>query len=118
MEKIVIKGELEFWSETGTEGGYWCVYDVGNDEVYKKTGKKDYKYQLMLKDGDKLTIFDKQDREKIVWDGVIDFKWFNLFTKYEPVYSCWIHNIQRDISLQDWSGWFWAHNPCILTRTE
>ena len=51
-----------------------------------------------LEDGDYLTIYDKNDETKIVWEGIIDL---------EPTKKLYMpRSYQRGVSKEDWSKWF------------
>jgi len=57
-----LRGLLQFWSETGTEGGYWAF----QDERFIDPASRDWPFERwryegvwVLKDGDELAIFDK-----------------------------------------------------------
>jgi hypothetical protein len=49
-------GTFFFWSETGTEGGYWAF----QDEMYDVSGSA-YEGFHILKNGDKIKIYDNTD---------------------------------------------------------
>ena len=107
------RGVLEFWSETGTEGGFWAFQ---NEKFIKNRGTKNEQWSYdglhVLENGDRLTIYDKNDLSKIVWRGVINLKHLPLFT--EDAYGYWIHDDQIGIARRKWARWFIENYPAIL----
>lgn len=102
---MVIKGKLHFWSETGTEGGYWAIQ---NEKYIKKvlkseinpTGEEwDYEGLHILEDGEELIIF-KPDNS-VYWEGIIDLNTFDVFT--EDANGLWIHNDQKNVMRDFWA---------------
>jgi len=61
MKKRVIEGTLDQFNEQGMEGGWVPT-------VYAKSGPSGYNATYVIRPGDYLKIFDK---EEIVWEGVI-----------------------------------------------
>ena len=113
----VMKGVCHFHSETGTEGGYWAFQD---ERFITKTGMRppmheSWSYEGLhpLKDGDRLTIFDKADPTKVVWQGVIALRQLGLFTDHAK--GMWIHADQDGIDRDTWATWFFNENPAELT---
>ena len=103
-----IRGTLFLWSETGTEGGHWALQD---ERFVTQTGLAppfdqswDYRGLRPLNDGDRLTIFDKADPSKIVWQGIIKLKQHPLFT--EQAGGRWIHTDQEGIARDAWAKFF------------
>ena len=96
----VIRGVLDPFFETGTEGVIWSVYEDG------RTG---YDGLNCLADGDYLRIFDKEDPTKVVWEGIIDLEWERNYRKYplnpkygqQEVGGFWVHGIQKPSASPD-----------------
>jgi hypothetical protein len=63
-----------------------------------------YEGMHVLKDGDYLTIYDKNDPTKIVWQGTIKLKQYNCFT--ELTFGFWIHSDQVGVERETWARWF------------
>ena len=109
-----LKGVCFFYSETGTEGGYWAF----QDECFIKPAgpypcpQFDYKGLHILKNDDLLTIYNINDPEKIVWEGIISLKLFGLFTERANGY--WIHADQDGIDRETWAEWFFKEYPAKL----
>ncbi len=62
-----MRGVCCFHSETGTEGGFWAF----QDSTHISEGEWLYEGLHILKDNDRLTIFDPADHNKVVWSGSI-----------------------------------------------
>jgi hypothetical protein len=62
-----IEGVLEFWSETGTEGGHWAIYDPSVDKI------GEVRYGLWP-GNDVLDANDTERKGEIIGDAEI-FKW-------------------------------------------
>lgn len=67
----------------------------------------------ILEDGDRLTIFDKQDPKKIVWEGVIQLRQHELFTEATSN-GMWIHADQEGVERAVWEKFFLEHYPAKL----
>ena len=69
----------------------------------------------ILEDGDYLTIFDKQNPQKIVWEGVIQLRQYDPFTEAT---SCgmWIHADQEGVSRDVWEKFFLEGYPAKFTH--
>lgn len=67
----------------------------------------------VLEDGDELTIYDKEDTEKVVWQGTIALTPFSVFQ--DSAYGMWIHNDQIGQERDLWARWFMNENPARLT---
>lgn len=66
----------------------------------------------VLNNGDKLTIFDKDDLTKVLWEGVISLSASTNFM--DDAFGLWIHNDQLGISRETWATWFMGRNPAKL----
>ena len=75
-------------------------------------GMWSYEGLHVLSDGDSLTIFDIDDPKKVLWEGKIDFKRFDLFT--EDAQGMWIHADQKGIDRETWSRWFMKNYPARM----
>jgi hypothetical protein len=113
-----IKGVLHLFSETGTEGGWWAIQDERHirKDPNNPTGESwSYDGLNVLHDGDKLTVYDKEDQAKVLWKGIIDMKMLPLFT--EEAGGLWIHTDQNGIDRATWSKWFFDGNPALLEKS-
>lgn len=72
----------------------------------------DYKGLHILKDGDQLTIYNRDDKEKIEWSGIISLKQHPLFT--EDAFGWWIHADQNGIEREVWAEYFLNRHPARL----
>ncbi|HUC94506.1 MAG TPA: hypothetical protein VMR19_00675 [Candidatus Saccharimonadales bacterium] len=103
------KGFLEFYTETGTEGAYWAF----QDERFINEKNSSYEGLRILRNGDELTIYDKEEPERVIWKGVISLTSFTCFK--ESVFNLWIHNDQVGTEREMWAKWFIDGNPAELT---
>ena len=110
-----IKGKLEPFFETGTEGVIWSVFE---------DGKEGYDGLHTLHDGDYLVVFDPMDPLKLVWEGNISLEWERNYRPYpmNPQYGqqeiggLWVHGIQENVTPEDWGRWFYKGYPCELMK--
>ena len=107
-----LPGLLHFWSETGTEGGYWAFQDERFIDASSRDwpfGRWRYEGLWVLKDGDELTIFDKFNPAQEVWRGAIRLREHPLFT--ESIGGLWIHADQEGLPRDMWAKWFMSGYP-------
>lgn len=115
--KEPIKGKLEPFFETGTEGVIWSVYEDGG---------KGYDGLHCLDQGDYLTIFEDENKTKILWEGNVDLEYernyrpFPMNPKYgqQEVLGFWVRGLQKDIEPDIWATWFFDHLPAELYKSE
>ena len=69
----------------------------------------------ILKDGDCLTIFAKDDSVRVVWEGTIKLHRFPPFA--EHAFGLWIHDDQEGILREEWAQWFFKEYPAKLVVT-
>lgn len=105
--KKELKGVLEGWSETGTEGMVWSFHE---------DGKAGYNGLNILDAGDYLVVYDKDN--KVVFQGKInpDYKIGRKRrpgTNYwQPVaLGMWVHWIQKGWQPDDWAKLFFNEPP-------
>lgn len=65
---ITIRGAGYAYAETGTEGVYWCIFD-------DQEGKTPFDRLHLLKDGDRLTVFDRSNTTSVRWSGVVHLEY-------------------------------------------
>lgn len=68
----------------------------------------------ILEDGDCLIIYDKENQNTIIWEGLIRLKQFEAFT--ESAYGLWIHADQEGIDREVWAKWFFDQHPACLIK--
>lgn len=110
-----LRGVCHFHSETGTEGGFWAFQDekfISPPCAEFPKGQWSYKGLHILKDGDRLTIYDKNDYQKVVWRGVIKLKQYSVFT--QDAFGLWIHTDQEGLDRKVWARYFFDEHPAIL----
>lgn len=66
----------------------------------------------ILRNGDHLTIYDKNDLSKVVWEGTVQLREYDLFT--QGAFGYWIHADQKDIDRETWARWFFGEYPAKL----
>lgn len=116
----MIKGKLEPFAETGTEGVIWSLED-NQGRGYDSLHCLDY--------GDFLRVFDPEDENKVIWEGRIDFEWERRYRTYplnpqygqQEIFGVWVHGFQFDVEPEDWGTWFFKnypaeYEPCNLGR--
>jgi hypothetical protein len=112
-----IKGMLEPFFETGTEGIIWSVIDEDDNG---------YESLHCLGRGDYLAIFDKADPANLVWYGNIDFEYernkrplpHNPGYSQQAVLGYWVHGLQKDVEPEQWGTWFSEYYPCELIKAD
>lgn len=112
-----IKGKLDPFFETGTEGVIWSLFD---------DSKEGYDALVILDQGDYLTIFHPEDAAKVVWEGNIDLEYKRNYHPYpnnpeygqQAVLGYWVHGIQRDVEPDDWGIWFFKAYPGEVIKSE
>lgn len=110
-----IHGQLFAWFETGTEGIYWAVVD---DE------KKGYDGLHVLENGNVLTVFNKENKKKILFQGTIALEYDRLrrALQYNPEYfqQCvlgyWVHGLQKDVDPEKWAHMFFDEHRAVLKK--
>lgn len=102
-----LRGTLHFFSETGTEGGYWAFQT-------KKSPAYDGLH--VLENGDMLTIFSKEKPKKVIWSGIIALRTHKLFTR--DASGHWIHADQEGIDRDIWARWFFDEHPAKLVPAK
>lgn len=73
-----------------------------------------YKGLHILKDGDYLMIFDKQDPRKLVWDDTIQLRHYDSFTEHTSN-GMWIHSDQEGVPREVWEKFFLEGYPAKLS---
>ena len=71
-----------------------------------------YKGLHILKNGDRLTIFSKDNPEEVAWEGIINLHYLPLFT--EDAHGLWIHHDQDGVVREEWALWFFKCHPARL----
>lgn len=97
-----IFGALEPFSETGTEGVIWSLHEYG------KTG---YDGLNVLKNGDKLTVYQTVRDGEVDWEGMLDFG----PEKAEKVGYSEIMRRPNHMDADRWIQMMWQRRPVILT---
>ena len=114
-----LEGVLHFWSETGTEGGYWAFQD--KKFIYPPTPdwpheRWSYDGQHVLRNGDALVIYSKDEPRRTIWSGEIELIQYPMFT--ESAHGMWIHTDQKGVGRDTWAKWFIEEYPALLVKAE
>lgn len=112
---MTIKGKLEPFFETGTEGIIWSVTE---------DGKEGYDSLHSLDEGDLLTVLVPDGSGAVVWEGNINYEWKRNFRNYpgnpdhgqQEIGGMWVHGIQENVEPDDWGMWFYKQYPCELVK--
>lgn len=110
----IIKGKLDPFFETGTEGVIWSVYE---------DGKEGYDGLHCLEDGDYLMVFNPDD-DSLVWEGNVNLEYERNYRPYpmnpkygqQEVYGFWVHGLQENVEPEDWGTWFFKSYPANLIK--
>ncbi len=117
-KKALLRGVLHLWSETGTEGGYWAFQDerfiAPNSTNFSNVWSYDGLH--VLKDGDELAIFSKENSSEVVWSGKISLHSLPCFSEHAEGF--WIHADQNGIDRKTWTRWFFEQYPAELIPAE
>ena len=75
---------------------------------------EDWSYEGLhiLENRDHLTIYCKENPEKVLWSGVISLKQHPLFT--QGAFSFWIHADQKGMDREAWATYFFKNHPAKL----
>lgn len=92
----------------------YCMPDEHEWALAFPDGKWSYYGLHVLGDGDRLTIYDKDDPAAIVWEGVIDMVRLPQFT--EHIHGMWVNVEQIGIDRETWGRWFFEEYPATLTK--
>lgn len=98
---VVLEGICHIYSEQGI-GPYWAFWE--SKHIHPPPDVWDFAGLHTLKDGDRLTIFDKRDRRRVVWSGFISL-WKNKLGRSR----------QRDVNHKKWARWFRKEYPAQFT---
>jgi len=102
-DMTTVRGRLEAYFETGTEGVYWSLVDPG---------RPGYDGLWTLRNGDQLRIIDTTD--ETLWSGEIQFEYTTNWQPYpmnpehgqQAVQGFWVHGLQEDFDPDRWATLF------------
>lgn len=106
MSTKSFNGYLTFFTETGTEGGYWA---------FQEEGKDGYDGLHILKDGDRITVFDETSRKEI-WGGEIRLSPRSDID--ENVFGFRVHSRQIGVDMDEWARMFFCEYPAVLATVS
>jgi len=117
MKRHLVRGFCDFFSETGTEGGYWAFQDERHISG-KDGGDWYYRGLYLLENGDILKIYDKYHHDHCLWEGMIewmiDLEKISFFSLMKSVFGLRVHSIQEGIDFNLWALWFLNEYPAEL----
>lgn len=108
---LVVRGQLEPFFETGTEGVVWSV--IAN-------GVPGYDGLFSLSDGDELVIYGANGQT--AWQGTVDLEYERRFRSYplnpehgqQEILGLWVHGLQRDLKPHVWARAFVQRAPAVV----
>lgn len=103
-EQEELHGTCVFFSETGTEGGYWAFQDSQHPDSYDGLH--------ILKKGDQLIIYDKDDPQRVAWKGTVSL--IPRTSLEENVFGWRIHSRPQNADLEEWARLFFHGYPAML----
>jgi hypothetical protein len=114
MARKEIRGVLDGYFETGTEGVLWAVVE---------NGKAGYDALHILEDGDRLVV---RDGRKAEFEGIIKLDRKVGWAEYpknpghgqQQALGMWVHGIQSGFEPDDWAGLFFRKRPLRATLTK
>lgn len=98
----------------GEDNGFGNPFCAPNAHDFQLVSPEDWSYEGLhvLKDGDELTVYDKDDPAKVAWSGTIKLRQFDLFTEHAS--GMWIHADQEGMPRDEWAALFFAQCPATL----
>ena len=113
----MIRGRLESYWETGTEGVRWAL---------EEDGKPGYDGLHALRDGDRLTVYADDEGNTVLWEGVVELEYKRLWRPYpmnpesgqQAIFGHWVHGFQAGLEPDVWARWFFEHRRAALVKKE
>ena len=110
-----LKGFISWYFETGMEGSYFIFQDIEHiDNLSKENESWSWSGTHILKHGDKLKVFDKENPEKLLWEGSIDFKWYQNYRKGYHYSDRKLRALPKGVEEKDWVKWTTEDYPAEL----
>lgn len=113
----MIRGRLENYWETGTEGVRWALVE---------DGKPGYDGLHALRDGDRLTVYAGDEDGTVLWEGVVELEYERLWRPYpknpeygqQAIFGYWVRGFQVDLEPEVWASWFIEGRRAHLLKRE
>ncbi len=105
--ELGIKGVLEPFCETGTEGIIWSLQD---EKHIAPDGSYSYDGLNGLEDGDFLKVFNDAARKKVIWQGEIKLKY--------PPATQFNRGVQDGVNERTWTKMFFDEKPGTLYKKK
>ena len=102
------------WTKRGNAASLECYLNGHDWEWVQPTERWSWEGFHLLKNGDRLTIFDEDG--EIKWKGEIELVRHPLFT--EDAFGMWIHADQAGTNREEWASMFMKEHRCELERDE
>lgn len=111
---MILNGYLDFYTESGTEGGYWSFV---SDDCYQHSPDRDspYDHLFILKDGDYLEIIDETQTPTLITNVIINLEIYPIFTEHCSN-GFWKHSDQIGFDKGIWEKYFFGNYRARLTR--
>jgi hypothetical protein len=87
-----------------------------NFELTYPDGSWSYDGLHTLKSGDHITVYEKDDPTKVLWDGTIDLTEFTVFEN--SISGLWIHNYQKNVDQDFWMNMFLYEHPVEVETVD
>ena len=117
-----ISGILEPFSEQGSEGIVWCIYDPAHN---KADGKRQLTGLHAIEAGDLLRIFTDESRRTVAWEGPVRFEHDSHKAPLpltggkvhvQRVRDCTVHGLPQDVDAETWFDYFVQERPATLIK--
>lgn len=105
-----LRTEAQLLSISKGQANY-CAFGEHEEEIGDAWS---YKGHHILKDGDYLNIYSKDNYKQLVWSGKIKLKYHPSFTK--DVFGFWVHSDQKGQDREVWAKWFFEEYSAVLIK--
>lgn len=104
-----MQGFLTFYMGMETEGSNIHTFLEGD-------GSKGLDDLRCLDNGDLLTVYDKEDTAKVVWEGLINLIPDPNYLSVENYLNHHTYQMQQGVDIKLWNTWFANSHPASLTK--
>lgn len=119
-----VSGILEPFSEQGTEGIVWCLYDPAHNTA---DGKRQYAGLSSIESGDLLRIFTDESRQAVAWEGTVRYEHDSHKDALpltggqmmvQRVRDCTVHGLPEGVDAEQWFDYFAQGYPATLIKAS